>query len=160
MKILFRMLLAMALTQFCAFNADADDVPPSPSPKPSVTFNQIVVPRGTLVRVTIDEELDGYRNLAGSKLHFKVVDAVKVDGSEIVQKGDVGVGTIQDGGHGLLKISIDKVYTFCGDVLEMDYEFTAPDRRRAFAAGAPSQIHKNTQFEPVTLHLQRACIAP
>lgn len=153
-----RIIFSIALLILCTVSkAYGDAAPASPLPTPSVVAGQIVVPRGTLIRVKIDEELDGYRNLAGSKLHFTVLESVKIGGSDVVQKGDIGIGIIQDGGHGILKISVDKIYTFCGDALDMNFEFTAPDRRRAFARGALSQIHKNTEFEPVTLRLQRVC---
>jgi hypothetical protein len=124
---------------------------------PAAARTSISIPRGTIVRVSITDELDGYRNLAGSKIHFTTLDPVVVDGKTIVEKNDIGEGTIQDGGHGLLRISVDRIYTFCGDTLDMLFEFAAADRRRAFASGAPSQIHKGTAFLPATLHVQNAC---
>lgn len=116
-----------------------------------------MVPRATPVRVSIVDELDGYRNLAGSKIHFDVLDPVIVDGVTIIAKGDVGVGTIQDGGHGPLKISVDEIYNFCGDSVDMLFTFSAADRRRAWSGHAPSQIHKGAVFTAETLHVQKVC---
>jgi hypothetical protein len=107
--------------------------------------------------VSIVEELDGYRNLAGSKIHFQVLDPVIVDGATVIEKGDVAVGTIQDGGHGTLRISVDQVYNFCGDSVDILFSFTAADRRRVWSGKAPSQIHQGTVFNAETLHVQKVC---
>jgi hypothetical protein len=137
--------------------AVAQSVPLATSPAATASGIAPIVPRGTPIRVSISEELDGYRDLAGAKIHFTVLEAVYADGKMIVDKGDVGEGVIQVGGHGPLKISVDKVYTYCGDTLDMLLDYSAPDRRRALAPNAPSQIHKGTEFRPVTLRLQRVC---
>ncbi len=90
-------------------------------------------------------------------MHFDVLDPVIVDGVTVIEKGDVGVGTIQDGGHGLLRISVDHVYNFCGDTIDMLFSFSAADRRRVWSGKAPSQIHHGTVFNAETLHVQKVC---
>ena len=123
------------------------------------------VPRGTAVPVVLDEELNGYRDIAGSAVRFRVVAPVLVDGKMIADTGDTGTGIVQDIGRGLLKISIESIKTYCGTTLDMDHETLglivslASSDAPGVAPGVSSIAQKGTPYRAVTMHLQRVCNA-
>lgn len=142
--------------------ADAQSAPPRPSVQPAVAGSS--VPPGTRIRVALDEDLNGYRDIAGSAVRFRVVRPVFVAGKMVVDKGDTGIGVATDSGDGVFNISLDTIGTFCGGTLAMRNHaiavvlaLAAPEGGRSLAPGVSSQIRKGTEYDAVTQRAQEIC---
>lgn len=100
-----------------------------PTKQPTVTM---FVPKGTIFPVHTMQSYSSFSAAPGGKVRYELLDDVIVDNHIVAMKGDTAVGTIQAGengtqflwfGHGAnLRISVDKVYNFCGDTIEVDFD--------------------------------------
>jgi hypothetical protein len=137
-------------------------------PAPPSAGTQVLVPRGTLVVVTTNRGTNSYGDQTGSKLTFTLVQDVIVNGYVIAKAGDVAEGAISNSEAGRddfftqkaanLRISVDRVYNFCGDTLSTD--FTRSEyRRRQGTMGSHKdvEIAKGQMYQVPTERPQRVC---
>ena len=92
-----------------------------------------LVPKGTFIVVTVRRSYKSYGASTGTKITYDVEQDVIVNGFVIAKVGDVAEGEILNaheastnwftGEHkgANLRVSVDKVYNFCGDTLDMDF---------------------------------------
>lgn len=141
---------------------------PSPSPSGSPTQQQVLLPAGTIVVVKTRHGINSYGQEAGVKLTYEVVQDVVVNGYVVVKAGDVAEGVIQDAQEGRndffshraanLRVSVDTVYNFCGDKIDMDFvrsEFR--QRQGAFGSHKDVEIIKGQMYQVPTERPEKVC---
>jgi hypothetical protein len=129
---------------------------------------QILVPRGTLVVVTTTRGTNSYGDQTGSKLTFTIVQDVIVNGYVVAKAGDVAEGAVSNSQAGRddfftqkaanLRISIDRVYNFCGDTLSTDFARSEYRRRQGIMGSHKDvEIIKGQMYQVPTERPQRIC---
>lgn len=130
--------------------------------------SQILVPRGTAIVVTTNRGINSYGDQTGSKVTYTVVQDVIIDGHVIIKAGDIAegaVGNSQAGRDDLfsqkaanLRISVDRVYNFCGDTVITDF-VRSEYRRRQGVLGSHKDVEiiKGQMYQVLTERPQRIC---
>jgi hypothetical protein len=160
-------LLVWASLSTVAFAEDASAAPSS-MPAPLSSGSQILVPRGTLIVVTTNRGTNSYGEQTGSKLTFTLVQDVIVNGFVVAKAGDVAEGAVANSEAGRddfftqkaanLRISIDRVYNFCGDTLSTDFARSEYRRRQGILGSHKDvEITKGQMYQVPTERPQRIC---
>jgi hypothetical protein len=183
-------LLPLLVCARLATAAIADDASPAPESRPNSApatsaalptpgdvlapanaAAQILVPRGTLVVVTTNHGTNSYGEQTGSKLTFTLVQDVIVNGYVIAKAGDVAEGAVSNSEAGRddfftqkaanLRISVDRVYNFCGDTLSTDFTRSEYRRRQGIMGSHKDvEIVKGQMYQVPTERAQRICAEP
>ncbi len=124
-----------------------------PSPVPVVSASALpasaaplamttLVPKGTIIVVAIRRSFKSYGLSTGTKVTYDVVQDVIVDGNVIAKAGDVAEGQILNAHEGKstlfsqeganLRLSVDKLFTYCGDSIETDFARTEFRNKQGF----------------------------
>ena len=152
-------------------SAALDSVPsPQPSVTPAATTETTVVPGGTLIVVATRRGYKSYGESTGTKVTYDVVQDVVVNGHIIVKAGDVGEGQVLNAREGStnfwtgetkganLRISLDKVYNFCGDTIEIDFARTEfRNRQGLFGSKKDVEVSKGQLYKAPTERTQKIC---
>jgi hypothetical protein len=91
------------------------------------------LPKGTLFPVQTMQSYSSYSAAPGGKIRYELVQDVYANGHLVAMKGDTAEGTVQNamtggGFFGInvrganLRVSVDKVYNFCGDTIAVDFD--------------------------------------
>jgi len=147
---------------------------PSSAPSAEPATQTVLVPADELLVVATTQSINSYNAKQGEKLRFKVVNDFIVNGFLIAKAGDKAVGSVQEGQAGEegsyfglgykaanLRISVDKVYTYCGDTLEVDFDRSEYRRRQgAFGSNKDVTIAIGQKYAPYVDHAQKVCGTP
>ena len=130
----------------------------------------MLVPKGTLIVVTVRRSYKSYGASTGTKITYDVEQDVIVNGFVIAKAGDVAEGEILNaheastnwftGEHkgANLRVSVDKVFNFCGDTLDTDFarsEFR--NKEGLFGGNADVEISKGQMYQVPTERPQKVC---
>jgi hypothetical protein len=140
----------------------------APLATPSGVVEPVLVPRGTLLVVRTLHSLKSYGSEAGAKITYEVVQDLIVDGHIIAQAGDVAEGAVQNAQAGEssfftykaanLRISVDTVYSWCGDTIHTDFVRSEYRRRQGFlGSNKDVDIVKGQLYQVPTERPQRVC---
>jgi hypothetical protein len=146
----------------------------APSPTPNATSavtNEItVVPAGTMIVVTTRRSYKSYGASTGTKVTYSVLQDAIINGHIFAKAGDVGEGQVLNAREGSenfwtgqteganLRISLDKIYNFCGDTIEMDFARTEFRNREGFFGGKKDvEISKGQVYKAPTERTQKVC---
>jgi PEGA domain len=116
---IWALLLCVFLS--CAPLSDAQQTAPQP-PATSLAPNQLVLAKGTPVKLHLKRDLSSADAKPGDKIDFEVSEEVKVGDVVVIPKGNTAVGTVTDvqaarrmGRGGKLDIEIDHVVLADGE---------------------------------------------
>jgi hypothetical protein len=101
--------------------------------QPPTNVATVWLPKGTLFPVQTMQSYSSYSAAPGGKIRYELVQNVIVNGYMVAMKGDTAEGTVQDAMTGEaffgfsfrganLRVSVDKVYNFCGDTIAVDFD--------------------------------------
>lgn len=161
------LLFASVATSALADVAPLQNTAPAAGATPSPGA-QVLVPRGTLVVVTTNRGTNSYGDQTGSKLTFTLVQDVVINGYLIAKAGDVAEGAVANSQAGRddfftqkaanLRISVDRIYNFCGDTLSTDFTRSEYRRRQGFLGSHKDvEIIKGQMYQVPTERAQRIC---
>jgi hypothetical protein len=154
--------------------------PTSPAPAPSTesqaagpgnSVRTVLVPRGTLIVVSTNRGINSYGDQTGSKVTFTVAQDVIVDGYVVVKKGDVAEGAVANSQAGRddfftqkaanLRLSVDRIFSFCGDTIDGDFQRSEYRRRQGFLGSHKDvEVIKGQLYQVPTERPQRVCAEP
>jgi hypothetical protein len=151
----------------CSLQAEAQSVETTSAPA-SPTGSTTLVPRGTLVVVQTTRGTNSYGAETGAKLTYTLVQDVVVDGHIVAKAGDVAEGAVQSAEAGRndyftqkaanLRISVDRIYNFCGDTIETDFMRSEYRRRQGlFGSHKDVEVIKGQTYQVPTERPQRVC---
>ena len=93
-----------------------------------------------------------------------------VSGYLIAKAGDIAEGAVEEGQNGdegfigigykaaNLRLSVDKLFTYCGSTLELAFDRSEYRRRQgAFGSHKDVEVVKGQKYAPVIDHPQQAC---
>jgi hypothetical protein len=163
--------LFFALLACCCFSQQAGAQTPAPSPSIASNASVTLVPRGTLIVVQTTRGTNSYGSETGSKLTYILTQDVIVDGHIVAKAGDVAEGAIQNAEAGRddyftqkaanLRVSVDRVYNFCGDTIETDFMRSEYRRRQGvFGSHKDVEVIKGQLYQVPTERPQRVCSEP
>jgi len=128
----------------------------------------VLVPKGTVVVVATRRSYKSYGASTGTKVSYDVVQDVIVNGFVVAREGDSAEGqtlnahegkdTLFEHSGGNLRLSVDKVFTYCGDTLEMDFarsEFR--NREGMFGGKKDVEVSKGQRYAAPTERAQKVC---
>lgn len=128
----------------------------------------VVVPAGTVVVVSTKHGYTSYGASSGTKVLYEVAQDVIVDGYVVAKAGDAAEGEILNARQGVnnlieiqaanLRVSLEKVYTFCGDTLDMDFQRSEFRQRQGlFGSHKDVEIIKGQKYQAPTERSARVC---
>ena len=131
----------------------------------------VLVPAGQMLAVKTTESLNSYSAHQGERIRYEVVQDFVVDGYLIAKAGDVAEGEVQEGQQGSmgglygigwkaanLRVSVDRVFTYCGSTLELTFDRSEYRRRQGlFGSHQDVEIGKGQQYAPTIDHPQTIC---
>lgn len=132
-----------------------------------VTVN---LPNNIPLLVETAESINSYSANTGETIKYRVAQDFVVAGYLIAKAGDAAVGAVQEGQQGKagfygigyqaanLRISVDKIYTYCGSTLQVDFDRSEYRRRQgAFGSKKDVGIVKGQKYVPTVDHPQQVC---
>jgi len=160
---------------FCVLAAGAQSVPaPETSvinlatPIPGVVT--VNLPKGIPLVVETAESINSYSAATGEKIKYRVMQDFVVGGYLVAKAGDEAEGLVKEGQQGQagfygigykaanLRISVDKIYTFCGSTLQVDFDRSEYRRRQGFmGSNKDVDVVKGQRYVPVVDHPQQVC---
>lgn len=157
--------LGLVVASLCVPDAEASSTAP---PSASATREQVLLPAGTVVVVKLRHGINSYGEQAGAKLTYEVVQDVVVNGYVFAKAGDVAEGVIENAQTGEndffsqkaanLRVSVDTLYNFCGDRVDMDFVRSEYRRRQGiFGSHKDVEIIKGQMYQVPTEHPQKVC---
>ena len=134
----------------------------------SAAQTQVLVPAGTLIVVSTKHGYTSYGASSGTKVLYEVAQDVVVNGYLIARAGDAAEGEIlnsHQGVHNLiesqaanLRVSLDKIFTYCGDTLDMDFQRSEFRQRQGFLGSHKDvEIIKGQKYQAPTERAVRVC---
>lgn len=154
----------------------------SPSPAPTATpivlqadavkdAVQVVVPKDQRLVVRTTQSINSYSAHQGERIRFELAQDFIVAGYLIAKEGDIAEGHVQEGQAGdaggfygigykaaNLRISIDKVFTFCGGTIDLTFDRSEYRRRQGILGGHKDvEIIKGQKYAPSIDHPQTVC---
>jgi hypothetical protein len=171
----FAALIAFATVVVVAQGNPADQAtPPGTTPTNIVSpgTEAALVPKGTLVVVAVRRSYKSYGASTGTKITYDVTQDVIVNGYVVVREGDVAEGEILNAHEGKsniwtgeneganLRISVDKIFNYCGDTIEVDFarsEFR--NKQGVFGGKKDVEISKGQKYQVPTERPQKVCAA-
>ena len=138
--------------------------------QPSTQSSTVLVPKGTIIVVATRRSYKSYGASTATKVTYDVAQDVIVDGYLVVKTDDSAEGQILNAHEGKsnwltgeseganLRLSVDKVYTYCGDTLEMDFARSEYRRKQGLLGGKKDvEVSKGQLYQAPTLRAQKAC---
>ncbi|HEY1729547.1 MAG TPA: hypothetical protein VGG22_14300 [Candidatus Baltobacteraceae bacterium] len=159
----------------CTANAFAQSTAgPEPSiinlatPIPGVVT--VNLPRDIPLVVETAESINSYSAATGERVKYRVLQDFIVGGYLIAKAGDEAEGMVQEGQQGKagfygigykaanLRVSVDKIFTFCGSTLQVDFDRSEYRRRQGFmGSNKDVGVAKGQQYVPTVDHPQQVC---
>lgn len=151
---------------------------PAPSSTPIVLQTQqipglvnVVVPKDVMLVVKTTESLNSYSAHQGERIRYEVAQDFIVDGYLIAKAGDIAEGSVQEGQQGdsggfygigwkaaNLRVSVDRVFTYCGSTIQLNFDRSEYRRRQGlFGAHKDVEVVKGQKYAPTIDHPQTAC---
>jgi hypothetical protein len=134
------------------------------------TTETVWLAKGTYFPVQTMQSYSSYGAGVGSKLRFELAQDVIVNGHLVAMAGDTAEGTVQNamtGGafFGIdyrgadLRVSVDRVFNFCGDIIAVDFDRTEfrKDRVGVFDGNVDVHIIRGQTYLAFTDRPQRVC---
>jgi hypothetical protein len=161
---------ARALYERQNANSAPHDSAPTNTADGTTAVGTALIPKGTLIVVAVRRSYKSYGASTGTKITYNVSQDVIVDGYLIAKQDDTAEGEILNAHEGTsnpwtgtteganLRISVDKVFTYCGDTIEMDFarsEFR--NRQGLFGSKKDVEISKGQQYQVPTERSQKVC---
>ena len=171
-----------ALAQQSASQPNSSQTPsPETTPSPSASVVDLATPIPGMVTVMIPKDemlvvktlqsLNSYSAHTGERIRYEIVQDFIVAGYLIAKSGDIAEGSVQEGQSGNaggfygigykaanLRVSIDRVYTFCGSTIELAFDRSEYRRRQGlFGSNKDVTIIKGQEYVPIVDHPQQAC---
>lgn len=145
----------------------------APTPQPTAN-EQVVVPRGTVIVVAMDHQLNSYSAASREPLSYTVAQDVVIDGHIVAKAGDEATGLVLEaqqgskgGPYGIgwraanLRIDVEAVHSFCGDTIPMEFIRSEYRRRQGlFGSHQDLEIIKGQKYLAHVAHTMRACGEP
>jgi hypothetical protein len=142
----------------------------SPSVTSTPPANVVMIPKGTVFIVATRRSYKSYGASTGTKVSYDLTQDVIVNGYTIAKIGDSAQGEILNAHEGKaagfftdaqganLRLSVDKVFTFCGDVVETDFARSEYRRRQgAFGGKVDLEISKGQKYSVPSERAQKVC---
>ncbi|MGZ3563785.1 MAG: hypothetical protein ACXVAS_18420, partial [Vulcanimicrobiaceae bacterium] len=165
--------LAVALALVGGTTSEIHAASAAPAAKPSSApqvvsgaapaATQVVVPQGTILIVATKHGYNSYGASAGTKVMYELSQDLVVNGYLVAKAGDAAEGSVLNAQQGKnsffemqaanLRVSIDKIYTYCGDTLDIDFvrsEFR--QRQGVFGSHKDVEIIKGQKYQAPTEH--------
>ncbi len=157
---------------FGATVALGQTIPGSPIsvPSPTATTMPVVVPKGTMFVVATRRSYKSYGASTGTKVTYDLVQDIIVNGYVVAKTGDAAQGEILNAHEGKaagfftsaeganLRLSVDKIFNFCGDTIETDFARSEYRRRQgAFGGKVDLEISKGQQYAVPSERVQKVC---
>ncbi|MGZ3506361.1 MAG: hypothetical protein ACXWNZ_18185 [Vulcanimicrobiaceae bacterium] len=133
----------------------------------------VLVPKDQLLVVRTSSVLNSYSAKLGEKIRYVVVQDFIVNGYLIAKAGDAAESQVQEGQAGEtgiygfgqkaanLRVSVDQVYTYCGDTLLVDFDRSEYRRTQGFLGSHKDvEIAKGQKYVPFVDHPQKVCAMP
>ena len=141
---------------------------PSTPPLAAASTSQILVPAGTTIVVATKHGYTSYGASSGTKVLYEVTQDVVVDGYLVAKAGDAAEGSILNAHQGVnnlisveaanLRVSVEKVFTYCGDTLDMDFQRSEFRQRQGFLGSHKDvEIIKGQKYQVPTERAARVC---
>jgi len=141
---------------------------PVAAQSPEPTTSTVLVPKGTIIVVATRRSYKSYGASTGTKVTYEVSQDVIIDGHLIAKAGDPAVGEILNAHEGKsslftseaanLRLSVDKVFNFCGDTIEIDFARSEYRRRQgAFGEKKDVEVSKGQLYQAPTMRPQKVC---
>jgi len=132
---------------------------------------QVLLPKDISMVVNTTESLNSYSAHQGEKIHYVVTQDLVVAGYLIAKAGDTAEGQVQEGQAGdsggyygigwkaaNLRVSVDKIYTYCGSELQVAFDRSEYRRRQGiFGSHKDVEVIKGQKYVPVVDHPQQVC---
>src|ERR1700681_2712261 len=131
----------------------------------------VMVPKDQMLIVKSIQSLNSYSAHQGERIRYEVVQDFIVGGYLIARAGDIAEGAVQEGqagdagiyGFGYkaanLRISIDRVFTYCGSTVSLAFDRSEYRRRQGFLGGHKDvEVTKGQKYAPFPTHPQQACV--
>ncbi len=158
----------------------ADEVAPAPSPsaapivlggQPSHDVVSVVVPEGAPLVVETTESLNSYSAHTNERIRYRITQDFILGGYLIAKAGDTAEGMVQEGQQGdgggfygigwkaaNLRVSVDRVFTYCGSTLEVSFDRSEYRRRQGlFGSNKDVRVIKGQKYAPIVDHTQTVC---
>lgn len=152
-------------------------VPANPAPVSGVqaaplganaAASQVLVPAGTTIVVATKHGYTSYGASSGTKVLYEVEQDVVVNGYLVAKAGDAAEGSILNAHQGVnnlisveaanLRVSVEKVFTYCGDTLDMDFQRSEFRQRQGFLGSHKDvEIIKGQKYQVPTERAARVC---
>jgi len=165
----------VALVAFALMGAtSAPSVSPTPivlEAKPLIGVVQVVVPKDESIVVRTTQGINSYSAATGEKIRYEIAQDFVVSGYLIAKAGDIAEGQVEEGQKGSsggpygigyhaanLRVSVDRVYTFCGSTLELAFDRSEYRRRQGlWGSHQDVEIIKGQKYAASVDHPQTAC---
>lgn len=151
-----------------AQTTDSNSVINLATPIPGVVT--VNLPKDIPLVVETAESINSYSAATGERVKYRVLQDFVVAGYLIAKAGDEAEGMVQEGQQGKagfygigykaanLRVSVDKIYTFCGSTLQVDFDRSEYRRRQGFmGSNKDVGIVKGQQYVPIVDHPQQVC---
>jgi len=143
---------------------------PATTLAPATTSTPVIVPKGTVFYVATRRSYKSYGASTGTKVTYELVQDAIVDGYVVAKAGDAAQGEILNAHEGKpagfltnaeganLRVSVDKIFTFCGDTIDIDFARSEYRRRQgAFGGKVDIEISKGQKYAAPSERAQKVC---
>ena len=130
----------------------------------------VVLPKGTVFYVSTRRSYKSYGASTGTKVTYELVQDVIVNGYVVAKTGDAAQGEILNAHEGKaagfftnaeganLRLSVDKVFTFCGDTIDTDFARSEYRRKQGLFGGKMDlEISKGQKYTVPSERVQKVC---
>jgi hypothetical protein len=130
----------------------------------------VLLPRGTLFVVATRRSYKSYGAQAGTKVTYEVAQDIVVNGYVVAKAGDAAEGQILNAREGKpgsffsareganLRLSVDNVFSFCGDTLAMDFARSEYRRKQGLFGGKVDlEVSKGQKYLVPSDRVQKVC---
>jgi len=137
----------------------------------AANVDPVLVPRGTVIVVTLDNALSSYSAASREPLSYTVAQNVIVNGHIIAKSGDEASGIVLEGQQGSqggiygigwkaanLRVDVESVNNFCGDTIRMHFIRSEYRRRQGiFGSHQDLEVIKGQKYLAQVAHAQKVC---
>jgi len=129
-----------------------------------------MLPKDAMLVVATTESLNSYSAHEGERIRYQVTQDFIVGGYLISKAGDIAEGQVEEGQAGdtgafdigykaaNLRVSVDRLYTFCGSTIEPSFDRSEYRRRQGlFGSNKDVTVVKGQKYGPIVDHPQQAC---
>lgn len=150
--------------------AVAQTTPNPAQPLATASASIVLIPKDTMFVVATRRSYKSYGASTGTKVSYDLVQDVIVDGYVVAKTGDSAEGEILNAHEGKpagfftaaeganLRLSVDKIFNFCGDTIETDFARSEYRRRQGmFGQKVDLEISKGQQYAVPAERVQKIC---